>query len=231
MLAAQIRQDVIANNLANATNPGFKGDVAVAHAFDDMLLDQVRTGARIGPLSTGTRITEVVTDASQGSLRSTRNPLDVAIGGPGWLNVQTAAGVAYTRNGALTVDGQGRMVTAQGDPVLGTDGGPLVVGSGEVAIDRQGRVSSSGRPVGQIALTALVPESLRKQGGNAVTGTVDPGVAPGTIAQGYLESSNVNAVRQMVDLITNMRTYEANQKVIRALDDTLGGAANQVGKV
>ena len=231
MLAAQIRQDVIANNLANATNPGFKGDVAVSHAFDDMLLDQVRTGKRIGPLSTGTRVTEIATDASQGSLRSTRNPLDVAVGGPGWLSVATPAGVAYTRNGALTVDAQGRMVTAQGDPVLGTDGQPLVVGGGEVAIDRQGRVSSAGRAVGQLALTALVPDSLRKQGANYVRGTVDPGVAPGTIAQGYLESSNVNAVRQMVDLITNMRTYEANQKVIRALDDTLGGAANQVGKV
>jgi flagellar basal-body rod protein FlgG len=178
MLAAQIRQDVIANNLANATNPGFKGDVAVAHAFDDMLLDQVRTGRRIGPVSTGTRVTEIATDASQGSLRATRNPLDVAVGGPGWLSVATPAGVAYTRNGALTVDAQGRMVTAQGDPVLGTDGQALVVGGGEVAIDRQGRVSAAGRAVGQLALTALVPDSLRKQGSNYVQGTVDPARSP-----------------------------------------------------
>jgi flagellar basal-body rod protein FlgG len=231
MLAAQIRQDVIANNLANATNPGFKGEVAVAHAFDDLLLDQVRTGRRIGPLSQGARIDEVETVATQGSLRNTGNPLDVAVAGEGWLNVATPAGLSYTRNGALTVDVQGRLVTAQGDPVLGTTGAPLVVGNGEVAIDRQGRVSSDGRDVGRLALTALTPDSLRKRGANYVTGTPDRGVPTGTVAQGYLESSNVNAVRQMVDLITNTRTYEADQKVIRAIDDTLGGAVNQVGKV
>ena len=231
MLAAQIRQDVIANNLANATNPGFKGEVAVGHAFDDMLLRQVRTGEAIGPLSEGVRIFEIHTDDTQGSLRNTRNPLDVAIAGEGWLNVATPAGLLYTRNGALTVDVQGRIVTAGGDPVLGTTGQPIVVGNGEVAIDRQGRVSSNGRVVGQFALTALTPDSLRKRGENYVTGTPDNGVPTGTVAQGYLESSNVNAVRQMVDLIANMRTYEADQKVIRAIDDTLGGAVNQVGKV
>ncbi len=231
MLAAQIRQDVIANNLANATNAGFKGQVAVERAFDDLLLTQVQGGGAIGPLSTGARVAEVRTDPTPGGLRNTRTPLDRAVAGDGWLSVGTAAGTAYTRNGALTVDRAGRIVTAQGDPVLGEGGAPVVVGNGDVAIDRQGRVTSDGRAAGRLALTALDPATLRKQGDNYVTGQVDRGRPTGEIAQGYLESSNVNSVKQMVELITNMRAFEADQKVVRAIDETLGTAVNQVARV
>lgn len=231
MLAAQIRQDVIANNLANATNPGFKGQVAVERSFGDVLLEQVRGGAEIGPLSTGTEVAGIATNARQGALRNTQNPLDLAVEGAGWLSVQTGGGTAYTRNGALTTDSGGRLVTARGDAVLGVDGRPLVVGGGAVEIDAAGRVLGAGRPVGQIALTALDPASLQRLGDDYVTGRADPRTPTGRIAQGYLESSNVNSVEQMVDLITNMRAYEADQKAIKALDETIGNAVNQVGRV
>lgn len=231
MLAAQVRQDVIANNLANATTPGFKGDVVVAHAFGDMLLENARSGERIGALTKGTEIVDVATDPRNAGMRVTQNPLDLAVSGDGWFSVQTANGVMYTRNGAFTTNAQGQIVTAQGDPVLGQNGQPLVIDPRlEIAVSRDGRVLNGGREVGRIAVTALAPDSLDKQGDNYVTGDVDPQGAVGVVAQGYLESSNVNSVKQMVELIVNMRTFEAGQKVVRALDDTLDRAANQVGR-
>ena len=232
MLAAQIRQDVIANNLANATNAGFKADIAVGRAFDDMLLHGTIRGNPIGPLTEGTQIDEVVVDSRPGGLRATQNPLDLAVVGNGWFSVRTAAGVAYTRNGSFTTNAQGQIVTAQGDPVLGVDGQPITVpGTGKLGIDRQGRVLADNRPVGQIAVTSLAPASLRKLGSNYLQGTPDTATPPGEVAQGYLEGSNVNTVSEMVDLIVNMRSYEADQKAVKAEDDALDRAANQVGRV
>ena len=231
MLAAQVRQDVIANNLANATTPGFKGDVVVQHAFGDLLLKDALTGDPVGPLTEGTQVDRVVVDSRGGSLRNTQNPLDLAISGDGWFSVQTQGGVAYTRNGTFTTNSQGQIVTAQGEPVLGTDGRPIVVDTRQtIAIARDGRVLSGTTQVGQLAVTALRDGSLRKMGDNLVSGTPDPQAPVGLVAQGYLETSNVNSVKQMVELIVNMRTFEAGQKTIRALDDTLDRAANQVGK-
>jgi flagellar basal-body rod protein FlgF len=232
MLAAQIRQDVIANNLANATNPGFKREVLSQVAFGDMLLSNTQTGQAIGPLSTGTQITSVKPNLTNNGFRWTQNTLDLAIGGNGFFAVQTANGVAYTRNGAFTTDANGFLVTAQGDKVLGKDGKPLdLSGGGRVSISRNGEIHVGSRLAGTVAVVALNPDSLRKLGDNYLSGTVDAGAKVGAVAQGALESSNVNTVTEMVSLIENMREFEADQKVIRALDDTLGGAVNQVGRV
>jgi flagellar basal-body rod protein FlgG len=232
MLAALIRQDVIANNLANATNPGFRGDKLSQQAFGDLLLSNTQTGAPIGPLSLGAQIAQITPDLAHGGVRWTQNPLDLAVVGEGWFEVQTPLGLAYTRNGAFTTNGQGEIVTAQGDTVLGTDGKPIVVpGTGKVEIDRQGDVSVAGTKVGQLALAALTPGTVRHLGTNYYSGAVDTTARLGNIAQGALETSNVNTVSEMVDLIENMRNFEAGQKMIRALDDTIDKAVNQVGRV
>jgi flagellar basal-body rod protein FlgF len=232
MLAAQIRQDVIANNLANATNPGFKGEVLSQIAFGDMLLSNTLTGEKIGPLSTGTLVTEIKPNLTNNGFRWTQNTLDLAIGGNGWFAVQTPQGVRYTRNGAFTTDAQGFITTAQGDKVLGKNGQPInVSGGGRLSIARNGDVHVGNRLVGTVGVTALVPSSLHKEGDNYLTGTIDPNAKVGSVAQGALETSNVNTVKEMVALIENMREFEADQKMIRAVDDTLGGAVNQVGRV
>jgi len=232
MLAAQIRQDVIANNLANATNPGFKGEVLSQVAFGDMLLSNTLTGEKIGPLSTGTLVTDIKPNLTNNGFRWTQNTLDLAIGGNGFFAVQTPNGVRYTRNGAFTTDAQGFLTPAQGDRVLGKNGQPLNLSGGEkVSIARNGDVHVGNRLVGTVGVIALQPNSLRKEGDNYLTGTVDPTAKVGMVAQGALESSNVNTVKEMVSLIENMREFEADQKMIRAIDDTLGGAVNQVGRV
>jgi len=232
MLAAEIRQDVVANNLANSTNPGFKGDKLVQQSFSDMLLVQAQGGATIGPLSTGAQIAQISPDLSNEGFRWTQRTLDLAIGGNGWFKVQSPTGTVYMRNGAFTTDAKGQLVTAQAEPVLGVDGQPITIaGGGRIGIDRLGHVSVAGKEVGQIAVVALQASSIKKLGANEVTGTVDPTGKTGTVAQGALENSNVNSVMEMVSLIENMRIFEAGQKVVQAIDGTLDRAVNQVGRV
>jgi flagellar basal-body rod protein FlgF len=232
MLANQLRQDVIANNLANATTAGYKGDRAVQQAFPAMLLQQVQTGRQIGSLSLGTRVADVVTDGSQGAIRNTGNAYDLAIAGDGFFSVQAATGVRYTRDGSFSVDAKNQLVTARGEPVLDKNNRPITIpASGDRAtIDEQGNVIANGRTIATLAVTVLDPQTLRKQGDDLYQGTPQRGGAQGRVEQGYLEQSNVNSVREMVDLIETMRSFEASQKVTQSLDETLGKAI-EVGRL
>jgi len=228
MLAEQIRQDQLANDLANASTVGYKAERSMQRSFSSLLLQNTLTGADVGPLSLGAGIAETRTDFSQGALRQTGQTLDVALTGPGFFAVGTPDGVRYTRNGQLTVDGAGRLVTATGAPLLGTDGRAITVASeNDLQIAPDGTVRSGGRVRGQIAIVSLT--NPVRQGDNAYTGT--PGARPAgtTVEQGYIEGSGVDATRAMVDMIVSLRTYEASQRVVRTIDETLGRAVNSVG--
>jgi flagellar basal-body rod protein FlgF len=231
MLADQIRQDVIANNLANATTAGFKGDVAVGEAFPDMLVSQLQTGAKVGTLGLGAHISQISTNDKQGALRQTGNTYDLAVAGSGWFSVQGPNGVAYTRNGTFSIDAKGQLVTAEAQPVLDDGGRPITIGEGKASIAPDGRVSVDGRQIAKLALTALDPTRLHKLGDNLYSGTVQKGTDPGRVEQGFLEGSNVNSVKEMVDLISTMRSFEAGQKAVQAEDDSLGKAVNEVGRI
>lgn len=231
MLAEQVRQDQLANDLANASTPGYKADNAEQASFSDLLLWNSSTGAPVGSLSMGSRITKVVTDLSQGPLQSTGNPLDLALAGPGFLAVQTGAGVRYTRDGQLEIDGRGRLTTANGDLVLGTSGKPITVGQvadpSTISIDQRGTVKVGSRTVGTLAVMSLT--GATKQGDTLFTGT--PGVRPaGTnVQQGFLEGSGVQPASAMVDMIVSFRSYETTQRAIQSIDQELGRAANSIG--
>jgi flagellar basal-body rod protein FlgG len=228
MLAEQIRQDQLANDLANASTVGYKPERSMQRSFSSLLLENTLTGQTVGPLSLGAGIAATRTDFSQGALRQTGDTLDVALTGEGFLAIQTPAGIRYTRNGQFTVDGGGRLVTSTGAPVLGTDGRPIAVaGESGLQIAPDGTVRSGGQVRGTIAVVSLT--NPVRQGDNAYTGT--PGARPaGTqLAQGYLEGSGVDATRAMVDMIVSLRTYEASQRVVRTIDETLGRAVNSVG--
>jgi flagellar basal-body rod protein FlgG len=228
MLAEQVRQDQIANDLANASTPGYKPDRAAQSVFGALLLQNRQTGAQVGPLYLGARIAELRTDLTQGPLQQTDNPLDVAVHGDGFFCVQTPDGTRYTRNGQLALDAQGRLVTTAGQLLLGTDGQPITVGRADgMSIAQDGTVRSGTKVVGQIAIVSLT--NAVKQGDNVFTGT--PGAKPAetTVEQGYLEGSGVEPARAMVDMIVSLRAYEASQRVLHAIDDTLGRAVNSVG--
>src|SRR5688572_882847 len=151
MLAEQVRQDQIANDLANVSTPGYKGDRTSQRSFADMLLRNRESGDTVGVTSLGAQIAEIRTDMRQGGLRETEEPLDLALEGTGFLVVQTAEGQRYTRNGRLALDPQGNLVTMGGDRVLGADGQPVRPGAGVVKVAPDGTVSVGGREAGKLA--------------------------------------------------------------------------------
>lgn len=213
MVAEQMRQDQIANDLANSSTPGYKADRVTQRAFADLLLSNSATGQSIGGLTMGVAADRMVTDTSPQPLRETGEPLDLAIVGEGWFAVQTPQGTRYTRNGQFTAAADGTLTDQLGNRVLGPGGQP-------VTLDASGHVN--GRDVGVFALTGPA-----KQGDNLFTGT-PAGQASGTVRSGALEGSGVDPARTMVDMIASFRAFEAGQKAIQAIDDALHRTATQV---
>jgi flagellar basal-body rod protein FlgF len=214
MLAEQIRQEQIANDLANAATPGYKSDRTAQREFGELLLANSTTGATVGGQSTAVQVDAIETDFTPKPSRETGEPLDFAITGEGFFSVRTAQGVRYTRNGQFTVSPQGLLVTAQGDPVLGRGG-------------RTVRVGDDGR-VDPRSLEVVRLENPRKEGDSMVVGTPAGGAA-GQVRAGALEASGADAARSMVDMIASLRAFEAGQRVIHTIDETLAKASSQVG--
>ncbi len=216
MLAEMVRQDQIANDLANASTPGYKPDRATQRSFAELLLSNQQSGQPVGGLGLGVEIDSIVTDLSPGPVRDTGEPLDLAVEGEGFFAVNTPQGVRYTRNGQFAATAQGTLATAQGYEVLGQNGQP-------VRLAANGTVDPS--TVGIFA----VPNA-QKQGDSLFTGAA-AGQAAGRVRAGALEGSGADPSRSMGDLIASFRTFEAGQRVIRTIDDTLEKAANRVGSM
>ncbi|MEA2130110.1 MAG: flagellar basal-body rod protein FlgF [Solirubrobacteraceae bacterium] len=216
MLTEQVRQDLIAHDLANASTAGYKPDRVSSKSFGDMLLTDTRTGAPIGPLGLGTQISKQVTDMSSGPIRDTHEPLDFAVEGTGFFAVQTSKGVRYTRDGQFAASARGTLVTAAGDDVLGAGGAPVRIGA-------DGKVAPA-------AIGVVTVANARREGDNLFTGTAG-GAAPGTIRTGALEGSGVDPVTTMVEMIGSLRAFESGQRVITTIDSTLQKATNQVGSI
>jgi len=216
MVAEQMRQDQIANDLANASTPGYKADRVTQRAFAELLLSNSATGQQIGGLTSGVAADRMVTDTTPQPLRETGEPLDLAIGGEGWFGIQTAQGTRYTRNGQFAAAADGTLTDQLGNRVLGRDGQP-------VRLRADGGVDAA-----QVGVFAVNDAS--KQGENLFTGT-PAGQAAGSVRAGALEGSGVDPARTMVDMIASFRAFEAGQRVVRTIDDTLQKAANTVGSM
>jgi flagellar basal-body rod protein FlgF len=215
MLSEMARQDLIANDLANAATPGYKPDRTAQRSFDDILLASSNSGKTIGELGTGVSIAVQQTNFDPAPIKDTGEPLDFAIAGEGFFAVNTAEGVRYTRNGRFSADNQGNLVDQLGNQVVGRNGA--------VQVGADGTVDPA-----QLA-TFAVPDA-RKAGDALFTGTAQ-GAGAGQVRSGALEGSGVDAARTMVDMIASMRAFEAGQRVITTIDSTLEKAANQVGRI
>ena len=216
MLSELVRQDQIANDLANASTPGYKPDRATQRNFEDLLLNNTQTGESVGSLGLGAQIDSIVTDMRPAALRQTDEALDFGIDGEGFFALQTPQGVRYTRNGQFSTSADGTLVSSLGYPVLGQGGGSIRVGAG-------GKV-----PANAVGVFA-VPNAI-KQGESLFTGSAS-GRAPGQVRNGVLEGSGAEPARSMVDMIASFRAFEAGQRVIRTLDETLQKATTQVGQI
>ena len=248
MIAEGLRTDVTANNLANVNTTGFKKEIAVNKDFEKMLLWRINDGLetpQIGSVGAGAAVDQIVTDHSQGTTRSTQGSLDVAIEGEGFFVVQTPQGQRYTRAGAFVIGPNDQLVTMQGYAVLGTNGQPITIegpgGASRINITSDGIVELNPTEPGdaphQVARLQGVSfadaKRLAKEGQNlfaAPGGDRPQPVATPNLQQGYLELSNVNAVQEMVNLITGYRAYEIDSKAVQAEDSLLDKAVNEVGR-
>jgi len=219
MLAEQVRQNQIANDLANASTPGYKADRTTQQSFGSMLLGNSVTGQTIGSTTTAVQVTGEVTDWTSQPVKDTGEPLDFALVGDGFFALQTPNGTRYTRNGQFQADANNQLVTPEGNKVLGRNGQPLTIGA-------DGKVDP--RNLNVVLLT-----NPRKGGDNLVTGTPGrpPGQVAGQVRSGALEGSGADPTTAMVDMIASMRAYESGQKVIQTIDTALGKAASEVGRV
>jgi flagellar basal-body rod protein FlgG len=216
MLAEQVRQDQLANDLANASTPGFKPDESTQHDFGDVLLANTEGGTPIGAVDEGVALGKTFTNMTPGTIEQTGEPLDFALEGSGFFAVRTAQGVRFTRDGQFTTSATGELTDANGDPVLSQAGAPVTV-----AAD------------GSVAATALgvfeVPGAL-KQGENLYSGTAS-GKATATVRQGALEQSTLDAAKAMVEMVDAMRTFQSGQQAIQTIGQTLQVASTQVGSL
>jgi flagellar basal-body rod protein FlgF len=215
MLSETVRQDQIANDLANASTPGYKADRSPQQSFGQLLLQNRLSGQPIGSLGLGVQIGRTVTDLAPAPLRETGEGLDFAIEGTGFFAVRTAQGVRYTRNGQFSVSPRGTLVDSLGNEVQGRNGGAVQV--------RNGKVDAR-------AIATFEVPGARKVGDNMFTGN-PAGAGAGSVRSGALEGSGVDPTRSMVDMIASFRAFESGQKVIRTIDETLEKAAGQVGSL
>lgn len=241
--AQQTQMDVIANNLANVSTNGFKRSRAV---FEDLLYQNIRQpGAQSSQqtqlpsgLQLGTGVRPVATERNftQGNLQQTSNDKDVAIQGAGFFQVLLPDGTtAYTRDGSFQVDSQGQLVTASGFPVqpsitIPANATSMTIGrDGVVSVTQAGSATST--QVGALQLATFInPAGLMAKGENLYVETTASGNpntnTPGTngaglLSQGYVETSNVNVVEELVNMIQTQRAYEINSKAISTSDQML----------
>lgn len=229
MLPQIKKQETIANNVANAGTSGFKKDAVFTRELS-------RAEARLAPKRSDWEqpmANDVFTNFGVGAFDRTGNTLDLAIDGDGFFQVELEDGtIGLTRSGSFTVNGDGLLAHSDG-PVLLAEGGPVEPGNGTITISGTGQVEVDGGTVGRITpVTVNDLQALEKVGSSLFIvpeGTELVSVPESQIRQGYLETSNVDIVRQMVDMIIAYRTYEANARSLTTQDKSLEHLFNRVG--
>lgn len=218
------RNDIVANNLANINTTGYKKDVIFFDAFEKEMSKHEGQHQTV--------------DFTQGELKETNNPLDLAISGKGFFTVDTDNGPAYTREGHFKLDGNGVLRTISGEQVMG-EAGPIVI-LGEdlnpksITITREGEIYADEEYIDRLAISDFENhDQLQKVGSNLYRANdeaelLDPENIE--IHQGFLEDSNVNPADEMIQLIEIQRQFESMQKMVRSLDNVFRSAANDVAK-
>lgn len=222
--------DATANNLANATTPGYKAEQAV---FQEHLIQAVHAG-RAQKEMRYNGVAQVAVDTRSGPLTVTQRPLDVAIEGDGYFAVQTPRGERFTRAGGFQLGPQGTLVTAQGYAVLDASGSPisLPLESGDVAIGEDGVIRVGGEDAGQLRVVNFQDlRGLEKEGDQLFRSTARSGEAQPIAAVlhgGALELPNVSIVKGMTDLVSATRAFEALEKAVEAFSQLEHRAATDI---
>jgi flagellar basal-body rod protein FlgF len=226
--------DLISNNLSNVQTAGFKKDAPLFHNILDQTLDSLRDNRPDG----------IKTVFSQGNIQKAGNVLDVAIEGEGFFKVKTPQGIRYTRAGNFGMNKDNVLVNANGFPIMRKQGkglsitgkqGEITLSGQTISIERDGTIKVDGGEAGQIALVTFSDLDLLRKEGNGLFRLEVPQeemeVPDSQLLQGALESSNVNPVEEMVNLIDSLRSYESCLKIIQGHDEMDNKAVNDLGRV
>jgi len=227
------RLNVTSQNLANATTTAYKKELVAARPFATQLEASYPAGSAVDyavPLPA----LGAVTDFRQGALSGTGNPLDVALeSASGFFEVGGAEGPLYTRAGSFRLDSRARLVTPDGLPVSGL-GGDIVLTGAQPTIDQQGRVFENGKQVAELKIVHFADpaRALEPLGGGLyrAAGAGQLGAEPFEVRQGFLESSNVSSLPEMVRVMELVRRFESAQRIAQGYDGMLGTAIQKLGE-
>lgn len=243
MDAQQIRQNLLAANIANADTAGFKPDFVSLLERPVAVNDPETPGspqlphALLDRLSGGIAYAPTHTDFSAGPMVASQNPLDVAIEGDGFLTVRTPDGVRYTRNGRLSMRADGALVTATGGLEVLDEGGQTIqldrAAKSEILIDEQGVVRQGNAIVGTLKVTSFADRrQLTKIGQNLYDGAAATTTTnASSMRQRAYEGSSVDPISSMVRMLEATRAYQLNATMISIQDETLSKAVNEVGRL
>lgn len=245
-LTNEHRMNNIANNLANVNTTGYKRDVLafkdtfLSFAHDEVMepIPNIRSKKMFPePIHIAKpRIALAKTDFTQGGLKLTGAPLDVAIQGEGFFKVRSPEGEFYTRNGNFRQTSDGQLVTQQGWPVIGTGGDIQLPQRSTITIAENGTIFANGEEVGQLQVVNVDnPITLEKQGNNLFrlregSGGQEVPIENPMVIQGFTEAANVEVVTEMVNMIEASRQFEAYQKIMQATDAVDKMATDKVGR-
>ncbi|MBE6053314.1 MAG: flagellar basal body rod protein FlgG [Clostridium sartagoforme] len=248
LVTLENKQNTITNNMTNANTTGFKGDNLSIKSFDEVMLqnkDKVVNGRnvtqKLGTISLGAEIDTVDTAFTQGVLKNTDKKTDFAIEGRGFFAIERQSNngneVLYTRDGNFRVGNNGYLMTTSGDRVLGINKNtgslePIFVGGDNILLDKENNLFVGNTANYNLATADFQDySSLEKIGDNYYRGDNPIFNAEVYVTQGALEGSNVSITNEMVNMITTMRSFETNQKIVQTIDETLGKAASEIGAV
>jgi len=236
------KMDIVSHNIANVGTAGYKKDSVATQSFAEELMKRLHDpglqifghAVNIGRITSGVFVDTVFTNYSSGSIVKTDNVLDLSIAGDGFFAVDVAGpggrtAEKYTRDGQFTL-ADGRLLTRDGAAVLGVTG-PVTVPEGDIVIDPAGNIFVNGDYINSLRMVDFEDRStLRSVKDNMFETTADSVFKPATglVEQGSIESSNVNSAREMIEMITVNRVYEANQRSIVTIDNTLNKAVNEI---
>jgi flagellar basal-body rod protein FlgF len=238
MMAVEQRQSVIANNISNASTPGFRRQEPLQKGFQGVFLDRLARPGVLGQVSApggGSLFVETFMDTRRGAIAATGDPLTVALEGTGFLVVDTPRGERFTRGGNLAIDTSGQLATPDGYKILGTGGAPLSVGGGKLTIGEDGTVYENRQEVGKLRVIEFEDDHMLKLEGESLYRAPDAAKARSTdavntrVIHEALEMSNVNLPNEMIGMILGLRAFEANQKYINTIDETMGRLIDQIG--
>ncbi|MFT4824345.1 MAG: flagellar basal-body rod protein FlgF [Cryomorphaceae bacterium] len=226
----------ISQNLANLNTSGYKRQITAVSSFQQSIMSNTQgpgSAVSLNQAATSLPRIEVYRDMTQGTLKFSGNSFDLAISGKGFLQVDSAQGVSYTRQGSFTIDQQGRLSLATGETVVGEDGA-IHLQNSPFTIDREGVVSQDDEIVNKLKLVTFEDPQLLNYRGSGLFDvpagtTLAASEFEGQIMQGYLETSNVQSLDEMIKMIETTRHFETSHQILRGYDSMLDNAINVLG--